>query len=51
MFQYERTQSRIGEDLWSGEKYLAAPLFFADKIHTPLLVLQSQDGAVPWYQD
>ena len=53
MFQYERTQSRIGEDLWSArEKYLAnSPLFFADKIHTPLLILHNdQDGAVPWYQ-
>ena len=34
------------------EKYLAnSPLFFADKIHTPLLILHNdQDGAVPWYQ-
>jgi dipeptidyl aminopeptidase/acylaminoacyl peptidase len=53
MFQYERTQSRIGEDLWSArEKYIAnSPLFFADKINTPLLILHNdQDGAVPWYQ-
>ncbi|MDG2219844.1 MAG: prolyl oligopeptidase family serine peptidase [Rubripirellula sp.] len=53
MFQYERTQSRIGEDLWSArEKYVAnSPLFFADKINTPLLILHNdQDGAVPWYQ-
>lgn len=53
MFQYERTQSRIGEDLWSArDKYVAnSPLFYADQIHTPLLILHNdQDGAVPWYQ-
>ncbi|SMP67357.1 Prolyl oligopeptidase family protein [Neorhodopirellula lusitana] len=53
MFQYERTQSRIGEDLWSArDKYIAnSPLFFADKISTPLLILHNDhDGAVPWYQ-
>ena len=53
MFQYERTQSRIGEDLWSArEKYIAnSPLFFADKVNTPLLILHNdEDGAVPWYQ-
>ena len=53
MFQYERTQSRIGEDLWSArEKYVAnSPLFFADRIKTPLLILHNdEDGAVPWYQ-
>ncbi|TWT81450.1 Prolyl tripeptidyl peptidase precursor [Planctomycetes bacterium CA13] len=53
MFQYERTQSRIGEDLWSArEKYIAnSPLFSANKINTPLLILHNdQDGAVPWYQ-
>lgn len=53
MFQYERTQSRIGEDLWTArEKYLAnSPLFLADKINTPVLILHNdEDGAVPWYQ-
>jgi dipeptidyl aminopeptidase/acylaminoacyl peptidase len=53
MFQYERTQSRIGEDLWSAsDKYIAnSPVFFADKIETPLLILHNdEDGAVPWYQ-
>lgn len=53
MFQYERTQSRIGEDLWTArEKYLEnSPLFLADKINTPLLILHNdEDGAVPWYQ-
>ncbi|WP_182870111.1 alpha/beta hydrolase family protein [Rhodopirellula sp. JC639] len=53
MFQYERTQSRIGEDLWTArENYISnSPLFFADKINTPLLILHNdEDGAVPWYQ-
>ena len=53
MFQYERTQSRIGGTLWdSREKYIAnSPLFFVDKINTPLLILHNdEDGAVPWYQ-
>ena len=53
MFQYERTQSRIGDDLWTArDKYIAnSPLFFADKINTPLLILHNDnDGAVPWYQ-
>ena len=53
MFQYERTQSRIGEDLWSArDKYIAnSPLFFADRVNTPLLILHNdEDGAVPWYQ-
>ncbi|MEL6109158.1 MAG: prolyl oligopeptidase family serine peptidase [Planctomycetota bacterium] len=53
MFQYEREQSRIGDDLWKvRDKYIDnSPLFFADKIHTPLLILHNdEDGAVPWYQ-
>ena len=53
MFQYERTQSRIGGSLW--EKPLLyvenSPIFFADKIQTPLLLLHNDaDAAVPWYQ-
>lgn len=53
MFQYEKTQSRIGGTLWEArDKYIAnSPLFFADKINTPLLILHNdQDTAVPWYQ-
>jgi dipeptidyl aminopeptidase/acylaminoacyl peptidase len=53
MFQYERTQSRIGQTLWEArDKYLEnSPVFFADKINTPLLILHNdQDTAVPWYQ-
>ena len=53
MFQYEQTQSRIGGSLWESPlKYLDnSPLFQADKIKTPLLMLHNDDdGAVPWYQ-
>lgn len=53
MFQYERTQSRIGKTLWEGfDKYVEnSPVFFADKINTPLLILHNdKDTAVPWYQ-
>ena len=53
MFQYEKTQSRIGGTLWdSRDLYLEnSPVFFADKIETPLLILHNDaDGAVPWYQ-
>jgi dipeptidyl aminopeptidase/acylaminoacyl peptidase len=53
MFQYERTQSRIGRTLWDAPlRYLEnSPLFWADRIETPLLILHNDnDGAVPWYQ-
>lgn len=52
-FQYERTQSRIGGTLWEAtDEYLHnSPLFYADKIQTPLLMMHNdEDGAVPWYQ-
>lgn len=51
MFQYEQTQSRIGASLWDRPlRFLEnSPIFFADKITTPLLLLHNdQDGAVPW---
>ncbi|MDX1393295.1 MAG: prolyl oligopeptidase family serine peptidase [Gemmatimonadota bacterium] len=53
MFQYEKTQSRIGGTLWDErDRYIHnSPVFFADKINTPLLMLHNdEDGAVPWYQ-
>ena len=53
MFQYEHTQSRIGGTLWETPlRYLEnSPLFFTDKIQTPVLILHNdKDGAVPWYQ-
>ncbi len=53
MFQYEKTQSRIGGTLW--EKPLLylenSALFSAPDITTPLLIMANDaDGAVPWYQ-
>ncbi|MBS1542780.1 MAG: S9 family peptidase [Bacteroidetes bacterium] len=53
MFQYEHTQSRIGGSLWEKPMHYIenSPIFFADKIQTPLLLLHNDaDGAVPWYQ-
>lgn len=52
-FQYERTQSRIGGSLWEYPwRYIEnSPLFAADRIETPLLMMHNDDdGAVPWYQ-
>ena len=53
MFQYERTQSRIGGTLWERPlQYIEnSPLFYAPKVNTPLLMMHNDaDGAVPWYQ-
>ena len=53
MFQYEKEQSRIGATLWEKPmRYIEnSPLFFADKVETPLLMTHNDnDGAVPWYQ-
>ena len=52
-FQYERSQTRIGATLWQRQDlYIKnSPLFRADKITTPLLIMHNdKDGAVPWYQ-
>ncbi len=52
-FQYERTQSRLGGSLWETPlRYLEnSPLFFVDKIETPLLIMHNdRDGHVPWEQ-
>jgi dienelactone hydrolase len=52
-FQYERTQSRIGESLWQAPmKYLEnSPVFWADRVKTPVMMINNdQDDAVPWYQ-
>jgi dipeptidyl aminopeptidase/acylaminoacyl peptidase len=52
-FQYESGQSRIGANLWERpDLYIEnSPLFRADKIETPLLIMSNDgDGAVPWYQ-
>lgn len=53
MFQYERTQSRIGYTIWERpDLYIAnSPLFGLPKVTTPLLIMSNDnDGAVPWYQ-
>ena len=53
MFQYERTQSRLGATLWERpDLYLEnSPIFNIDKVETPVLILHNdKDGAVPWYQ-
>lgn len=52
-FQYERTQSRLGGSLWDVPlRYIEnSPLFWADKIETPLLIMHNDaDGHVPWEQ-
>jgi len=52
-FQYEHSQSRIGGSLWEYPmRFLEnSPLFHADKIQTPLLLINNdEDDAVPWYQ-
>jgi dipeptidyl aminopeptidase/acylaminoacyl peptidase len=51
--QYEKGQSRIGGTLWEKfDLYVEnSPLFFANKIETPLLIMANDnDGAVPWQQ-
>ncbi len=51
--QYEIGQSRIGSSLWENlENYIDnSPLFFADRVETPLLMMHNdKDGAVPWQQ-
>jgi len=53
MFQYEKTQSRLGATLWENPQlYLEnSPIFNVDKVNTPVLILHNdKDGAVPWYQ-
>ena len=53
MFQYEKTQSRLGGTLWDTPmRYIEnSPIFWADKVNTPLLMMHNdEDGAVPWEQ-
>jgi len=52
-FQYEMSQSRLSGSLWEArDDYIDnSPVFFADKIQTPLLILHGDvDDAVPWEQ-
>lgn len=53
MFQYEKSQSRIGGTLW--DKTLLyidnSPIFHIPAVRTPVLIMHNDmDGAVPWYQ-
>jgi len=53
MFQYEKTQSRLGATLWERpDLYLDnSPIFNLDKMNTPVLIMHNDaDGHVPWYQ-
>jgi dipeptidyl aminopeptidase/acylaminoacyl peptidase len=53
MFQYEKSQSRIGGTLWDKPVHFIenSPIFFVPKINTPLLLMHNDaDDAVPWYQ-
>jgi dipeptidyl aminopeptidase/acylaminoacyl peptidase len=53
MFQYEKSQSRIGGTLWEKPMHYIenSPIFFVPEINTPLLLMHNDaDGAVPWYQ-
>ncbi|MEZ4910393.1 MAG: prolyl oligopeptidase family serine peptidase [Saprospiraceae bacterium] len=53
MFQYEKTQSRLGKTLWEDEARFIrnSPIFYIDSVTTPVLILHNDDdGAVPWYQ-
>jgi len=52
-FQYEMSQSRLSGSLWEArDDYIDnSPVFFADKIETPMLILHGDvDDAVPWEQ-
>lgn len=53
MFMYEETQCRIGRPMWgegNTELYIRnSPIYFADKIETPLLIFHNDaDEAVPY---
>lgn len=53
MFQYEKTQSRLGATLWERpDLYMEnSPIFSMPDIETPLFIMHNDaDGAVPWYQ-
>ncbi len=53
LFQYEQTQSRIGQSLTEApELYIEnSPVFYAQNAQTPLLIQHNDlDGAVPWSQ-
>jgi dienelactone hydrolase len=52
-FQYERTQSRIGQPPWDAPLQFIenSPIFWVEKVRTPYLTIHNdEDDAVPWYQ-
>jgi dipeptidyl aminopeptidase/acylaminoacyl peptidase len=52
-FQYEKTQSRIGQTPWDAPLQFIenSPIFWVEKVHTPYLTIHNdEDDAVPWYQ-
>ena len=52
-FQYERTQSRIGQPPWDAPLQFIenSPIFWVEKVQTPYLSIHNdEDDAVPWYQ-
>jgi len=52
-YHYENAQGRIGTNLWQSPSLYTknSPVFFADKISTPLLIqVGDKDGTVPWSQ-
>jgi dipeptidyl aminopeptidase/acylaminoacyl peptidase len=52
-FQYERTQSRIGQPPWDAPLQFIenSPIFWVEKVKTPYLSIHNdEDDAVPWYQ-
>ncbi len=52
-FQYEKTQSRIGKNLWEAlPQYMeSSPLFSLNKVSTPVVILHNDnDDAVPYTQ-
>lgn len=53
MFQYEKTQSRLGATLWENTSlfHKNSPIYEMTNVTTPVLILHNDaDGAVPWYQ-
>lgn len=53
MFQYEKTQSRLGATLWENPKlyHKNSPIYEMTNVTTPVLIMHNdEDGAVPWYQ-
>ncbi|MBE4947353.1 alpha/beta hydrolase family protein [Chryseobacterium culicis] len=52
-FQYEKSQSRLGKNLWEApDLYIKnSPLFTINQVKTPVVIMSNdKDGAVPWYQ-